>query len=575
MDVNVDPNNPSNAIPSIETRLPWLQHGYLYATGTVGGRTALITQLRTFNARTGNDGLATGWNGVAGYATTTHQILMVLGLANYQDLYDKAEVEGAYHYMAAAEAIHAAGFMMLADLHGEMPYTEALSAAITPKFDDGKTIFEGCLVKIDHAIELFQKTQEPNATPLKAGDSWNGGDADKWLRMCYGLKARWLNNLSKKSSLYNPDDILATLAKGPTSNANSSVVAHVDLATDNTNDPLMGDPLMTNPVYDWVGMNANSRLTKWYVNLLTNFDGKGIEDPRANSFIPWMQVGGVTKHWMRSQGVDVAHTNIRMNSGPFTVSYNNSTEAITNNGRTVPAKSWYCNTPIEERWGDTIYVSLRSGAIALGNADDQYRTADGSVQATGTFYTRPTSPTDLVTYHEMCFIKAEVLFKKGDKAGAFAAYKEGIQASIELVNKKLKEYGETAASNPNKAPMEQAAIDNFLANGIGTAADITNGKIMTQKYIALSYSTHSWNDMRRYDYSSEVYIGWAIPYEYFQDANSQKNIPLGKFYRRWTQPANEISYNSKNIQASHPRALKDDIYSFPVWWDYPTDNYKE
>jgi hypothetical protein len=527
-------------------------------------------QQRTATTRTSADGLAAGWTGGAGFSTTTYQMFFVLGAANYNDLYAKAEAEGAYHYMGAAKAIHAAGFMMLADIYGEMPYTEAISEAVTPKFDDGKTIFEGCLATIDEAIELLRRTQEKGAPSLSEGDSWNGGDIDKWIRMCYGLKARWLNNLSKKAALYNADAILEALAQGPTSNANSTVINHVDIAGDNVGDPLIADPLMTSPVYDWVGMSTATRITKWYVDILTDFDGKGIEDPRANSFIPWAQVGGTNKTWMRSQGVDV-QSDIRMKQGPYATVYNNADESITSaNGQEVPPKGWYCNAPNADRRGDTVYVSFRTGSIAYDHTeDDQYRAPDGTVMATGTALTRPSSPTLFVTYPEMCFIKAEVLFRKSDKAGAFAAYKEGIGSHIELINSYLEE----GSDNPSKAKMSASAINNFLNNAIGTSADLTLAKIMTQKYIALSYNYQNWNDMRRLDYglaggvAQGAYYHWAIPYEYFQDANAQKTIPLGKQYRRWRQCAHELNYNSEQVIAGNPHALDDDIYTYPVWWD--------
>src|SRR5690606_42093344 len=83
---------------------------------------------------------------------------------------------------------------------------------------------------------------------------------------------------------------------------------------------------------------------------------------------------------------------------------------------------------------------------------DIFKWSDGTVAASGTFYSRPDAPTHLLTYSEMCFIKAEVLFKSGDKAGAFNAYKEGIKAHIELMNAKLTTY---ANVNPSKSPMSQ------------------------------------------------------------------------------------------------------------------------
>src|SRR5690606_3024529 len=122
-------------------------------------------------------------------------------------------------------------------------------------------------------------------------------------------------------------------------------------------------------------------------------------------------------------------------------------------------------------------------------------------------------------------------------------------------------------TGPSKSPMAQAKIDNFLNNGLGTAGDITLAKIMTQKFIALSFSQQNWNDMRRYDFSNSVYPGWSVPYEYTVTAAAQVKIPLGKQFRRVRQVSHEINYNADNLKASHPNALNDDIWSFPVWWD--------
>src|SRR5690606_12275775 len=186
------------------------------------------------------------------------------------------------------------------------------------------------------------------------------------------------------------------------------------------------------------------------------------------------------------------------------------------------------------------------------------------VAASGTFYSRPDAPTHLLAYPEMCFIKAEVLMKKGDKAGAFAAYKEGVKSHIELMNSKLAAYGNV---NPSKSPMNSEKIDEFLAKGIGSAADMTIGKIMTQKFIALSFSQQNWNDMRRHDFSAESYLGWKVPYEYTKTAQAQTKIPLGKQFRRIMQTSLEMNYNAENFKASHPNAASDDIWSYPVWWD--------
>jgi len=70
------------------------------------------------------------------------------------------------------------------DLYGEMPYTDAATGNPAPLHDDGKTIFNGCMDKLDEAISLFGKTQETGAPDLVVGDMWNKGDVSKWIKMC-------------------------------------------------------------------------------------------------------------------------------------------------------------------------------------------------------------------------------------------------------------------------------------------------------------------------------------------------------------------------------------------------------
>ena len=122
--------------------------------------------------------------------------------------------------MAAANVFHALGFMQMLDIYGEMPYTQALTAGVpSPSFDDGKTIYNGCMAKLNEAISLFGRTQDAGAPSLSAGDLWAGGNIIKWVKFCWGLKARYMLKLSKKTDLYNADSILYCLSKGPQSNA--------------------------------------------------------------------------------------------------------------------------------------------------------------------------------------------------------------------------------------------------------------------------------------------------------------------------------------------------------------------
>ena len=160
-------------------------------------------------------------------------------------------------------------------------------------------------------------------------------------------------------------------------------------------------------------------------------------------------------------------------------------------------------------------------------------------------------------------------------------YRSSYMASIDAMNDKLETWcseDESLEDCPSFVPMTQADIDNFLNNGIGTEADLTLGKIMTQKRIALHFSVEIWNDMRRYDFDPEIFLGWGVPAYHAVSADALKGIPEGKQFRRWRQCSHELNYNSKNLQAIGAEVPgadmsqeqwnnADDVWTINVWWD--------
>lgn len=578
LDINMNPDSPTNLSVSVASRLPWLQHAYGYAYGNAAVTASVaIGHLASNGSYTGYEDYAPGTG--AG-PVTPYQQWFVDGAANVQDLIDKATQEEAWHFVGAAKTVQAMGFVLMADIYGEMPFTEACGESLTPAFDDGKTIYEGCLALLDEALVEFAKEQPATATKLSNGDNWNGGDVQKWIKLCHGLKARWMNNMSKKSSLYNMDAILAEVALGPQSNAESTIITHVDDVSDMTGDPLVGDPLKTSFGFDVAAWGTWARINQWYLNLLTNeyTGGSGEEDPRIDKLVPscerWADLDGdgqKEKYWDRTKGVDLINGTIRIEGGPSNPQYNTDT------------KKWYIESNDSRRLGDTIYLQIRSlCAMIAGAGYDGNSTRvwdDGTVMTTGTFYTRPDAPTDVMTYHEMCFIKAEIAFRKGDLSGAKEAYKAGIKAHIDHMNAKLQSYGGDA-QNPGRNPMDQAAIDDFLNNSEVVNGDISMSKIMMQKFIAMSFTVQNWNDMRRFNYSAGnignfgvVYIDFDRPNVFKNTATSQQYFPGTSktddtyWFRRFRHCSHEINYNRAQLEASNSKAFAPDIWSVPVWWD--------
>ena len=628
LDVNTDPDSPNNKSAQVDNRLPWIERWFMYEHGIVNMRTSC--NIGVFYSTTGSLGCP-DWEFGAGSTTTPYQSFFIGCANNLPDMYEKAQAEGATHYMAVADIIHAYGFMDMLDLYGEMPYTEALGSSPVPAYDDGKTIFYGCLDKLNEAIELLGQPQQAGATPLSAGDLC-GGDPAKWQKLAYGLKARYLLRLSKKSDLFDPDEILNCLAKGPQSNNDIVFVPCYNDGADVT-DYLMGDPVMTNGNWNYLAYGNNQRISKYHYDLLTNMRGAGVQDPRFEKIVPCIMTnikfgadGKVASYdWNRSQPVDIIKdANGRLAAGGAfsitipTLAWDKDVEkeyeisdaakrtqfvndmkknhAVKVDGDKVTVTyargAVYVNSANYALAGDTAYVNLRSNSMKTRGLDPlvvywDFNNNDirstGAAGSTGTFQCLPMSNFDLLTYSECCFIKAEVLFRKGDKAGAFAAYKAGIQANFDQMQAKANEYKSAGYDNPNMMPMKQADITAYMASKAvcQSAGELTMSDIMLQKYVAVGCCSETYVDMRRFNYSAGnvgsfgvIYPGMDHPAMFSGQAvltGSSKTDPQ-YWPRRWRLPGTlELTYNETEALKANVHALDPNIWSIPVWWDCATD----
>lgn len=633
LDVNTDPDNPNNQSVLIQNRLPWIEHFYMYSAGVTNFRTSCQSGVYYAVAAAQNS-FSTTWQCSNSNSTTPYQTWFVAVSSNVVDMYKTAEKQGAYHYMAAADVFHALGFMQMLDLYGEMPYTQAATGNPSPQPDDGKTIYNGCMSKLNEAISLFSKAQEAGAPALSTGDMINQGDVSKWLKLCWGLKARYMLKLSKKSDLYNADSILYCLSKGPQSIADNVVEPSFNNST--VTDYLIGDPVVTNGNWNYAAYGSNQRIAQFYYDQLTNLRGSGVTDPRMTKIVPAsmsnIKLDGSGKvqsyTWSRAKGVDsygaatrllkggatsivsatfaTANTNIKYtianatDRADFIAAITAAGKTFTTSGNdvtvTYPAGSIYINSTNYIVAGDTAYVNLRSSSLPTSGIAAQPSTdvnwyinaagyAAGAVASTGSFQIRPVSDFEILTYHEMCFIKAEVYMRKGDKASAYTAYKAGIQAHMDMMQAKLTEWaGSYGATNPDMKPMNPADITAYLSSSAvaPNAGALTMSDIMLQKFIAMGCSIENWNDMRRFNFSAGNVGGFGVVYPGYQrgplftgTAQLTGGSPTdpGYWMRRWALPPTyEINYNSVNTLALNPHATDPNIWAMPIWWDCATDD---
>lgn len=604
LDVNNDPNTATDSAAPYEKRLAHIEF-YTHHAYYIGGQAiSYLCGDFTANSRSSNQGKYAQWEMNEWRCTTVYQWWFVGAACNIQPMIDDAMAHGAYHYAGVGHLLLAYGMTMMNDLHGEMPCYDALGSNVTPVYSSGKEMYRYIMEQIEQGLELLGREQAAGAVSLAANDYWASGDVSKWVKFGNLMKARQILKLTKKgagtfnleneSFVYDADAILAALDKSFKSNNDNMVVDHTDEPNGSIDNLGWLEQVYYNPTYSVDGMNSNVFFTKTVEDNLTHFAGATIEDPRADHILPWAKsritattpadlVWDETKTWRRSKGVDML-SNVRLGGSPYATSWGVATAY--DDKDTTP--HFYCDS--KDNSGDTVYVHQRCGGKGYyGGTDlliylDNQKGKGGDNSAlSGTFGTRPSSPGPVGTYYEACFIRAEVLFNKGDKAGALAAYKEGVKAHMEFMKAKIDRWvaeDGNLARCPSFKPMTNEEINNYVNSNEGLCkGDLTLGKIMTQKHIAMMYTQENWNDMRRYDYRTDIFLAWDKPYEYTVSAKTA--IPEGQYPRRWRVSSHEYKYNKDNLNAACPTDLcklvgastgknwwnAPAMWVIPVWWD--------
>lgn len=167
------------------------------------------------------------------------------------------------------------------------------------------------------------------------------------------------------------------------------------------------------------------------------------------------------------------------------------------------------------------------------------------VPDTSGWYARPAGVQLVFTNAEVRFIEAEAAFRSGDKGRAYTAYTAGITAH-------LVKLGVAAAAQT--AYLASAAVAK-------DASSLTLKNIMQQKYIAMFLHPETWVDMRRMDFSADIYTN-------FQQPTNPNSAMKGQFPRRFLPGTTENLYNPVNANKEVAGAA-DYIGLIPVWWDKP------
>jgi hypothetical protein len=369
----------------------------------------------------------------------------------------------------------------MTDLWGDMPFTEASkgSANLTPKYDTQAVIYDSLFASLTKAASTMTGAGAVlgEADPVYGQNGESAAEQSAlWVKLANSLHARAALRLSGRDAAKSKAELLKALA-GPViaSNADNAFMAWPG--------GTVANPLCTN----WVGCAGtrdDQRISQRFVDTL-----KITGDPRLSKYA-----------------------------------------APTTNSQAAGATA--C---------DSTYRGFPNGITEAGKALLPKNSCTGKTLGLGD-YSRPTlsirgqtSPSYIMTYSELLFIKAEAAQSGWISGSAATFYTQAITASME-------QWG-----------VPQAQIDAYLAQP-GVQYSNANGlkQIAYEKWVSL------------FNLENQAYAEWRrLDYPVLKPGpNAQTNtVPT-----RLPYPAVENSLNAANLAAASSAQGNVDIGG-KVWWD--------
>ncbi len=398
-------------------------------------------------------GGATGASDVLGSVWAMHYFGMG---QNLNKMIFWAKEEEKWDYVGVGYAIRAWSWLTLTDMYGEVILKRAYDVdLLTFEYSTQEEVYDSVRINCRNALAYLDRTDgQVSQANLAKGDAYFfNGDAQKWKKFAYAVMARSFNRLSNKAG-YNPDSVIHYANLAMSTNADNAMAKFA-------NTGITGTSNFYGPYRNNVGA---LRQTGYICDLLngTNPTFATVVDPRA--------------YYLLRQNTNGTFRGVLMNKGTSGLAAGDQ-----------PQNFW------GGTFGTTTPPTLDTGC--------RYIFKNGA-------------PFPVITASEVQFMKAEALYRKGDKAGALAAYTLGISLNMDMLTGT---YNDGVPVAYQITPAMKAA---FLANPavVPTAANLKLTHIMLQKYIALyGYGAlETWTDMRRFHYTDQeggvqVYTSFTPP----------------------------------------------------------------
>lgn len=219
LDVNTDPNNPTEVGP--ELILPVGQNYTARWMHTDRGVNHLGNMIM-YN-----------YSESAGYSWYNDEFLYLASSSTFYDdifddayldalkQYEKLEVlEGDEYiaYVAIGKIMKAYTYQILVDFYGDIPYSAALAGSENPNptYEDAQAIYDDLIVQLTAAIDMLSQAEENELSILPADDDvMFGGDLTSWKKFANSVKLRILTRESDvKGAAYITQELAVIAAEG-------------------------------------------------------------------------------------------------------------------------------------------------------------------------------------------------------------------------------------------------------------------------------------------------------------------------------------------------------------------------
>ena len=462
LDINTDPNNPSEAPISLLLPNIQVETGEYMGMATHGLSNITSTYMHQLVQR-GVEENDYGFRGSTFGVSAPWTQLYLSPLTDIEGLIDQASALEATAYVGIAQVMKAYIYSILVDLWGDVPYSEANlgSENTAPSYDDGEVIYGQLLTLLDEAIVNLKA----ESTILPGDDDIiYGGDLSNWIKLANTLKLKMYN----QTRLVN--DVSAEV---------NNLINNEPLFTDLEDDfelpyGTSAAPENRNPAYvqEWAPGGAYYYISPYFYEIMkgeeTFFSGNplaNIWDPRVPYYF-YNQIDPSDEEPENPPSYFDATTGFL---GIYTFSFN------------IDPNEGY-----DQSSSQTI-----AGLYPVGGKFDDGSGVDADFNGVGDV------PQRMLTYFSSLYTRAELAWAGVSSENARNLFEAAMRASFAKVNE--------VAENAGAPEIPQSEIDDYVDDVLALydAAD-NQGKlqlIMTEKWIAsFGFGVDAYTDYRRTGY---------------------------------------------------------------------------